>query len=247
MTEKWVKEKIIEAHETAIEKGFYDCPKCGNPVVTCMGAGQCDHDGTECSKINQCGEYEPKCKYCNGTGKDPNKNIGELLMLIVSELGEALEAHRCGKFTKWDLYNSAISKKGVRYGAKQEFLEQRRTEIFEMIVKDTFEDEIADVFIRLFDFCGYLRIEPNGWVLENKIAKADSATGNIGATFLHICGGLFCLSNGRWRKEYTDLSVGVTIARLLVFCQHHNIPIQKHIEAKMAYNKTRPNKRDNLY
>jgi NTP pyrophosphatase (non-canonical NTP hydrolase) len=51
----------------------------------------------------------------------------QMLMLITSELGEALEADRKNKFG----------------------LEK----------KDTFEDEIADVFIRLGDMCGGLKTD----------------------------------------------------------------------------------------
>ena len=55
------------------------------------------------------------------------RNVGEMLMLIVSELGEAIEAHRKGDF-------------GLE-------------------LKDTFEDELADTAIRLFDLCGGLEID----------------------------------------------------------------------------------------
>lgn len=58
---------------------------------------------------------------------DKDRNVGEMLMLVVTELGEALEAHRTNQF-------------GLEH-------------------KDTFEDEVADVFIRLFDFCGGLNID----------------------------------------------------------------------------------------
>jgi len=58
---------------------------------------------------------------------DKERNVGEALMLIVSELGEAIEAHRHGKLG----------------------LEE----------KDTFEDELADTAIRLFDLCGGLNID----------------------------------------------------------------------------------------
>jgi len=55
------------------------------------------------------------------------RNVGEMLMLIVSELGEAVEAHRTGS-----------------HG---------------LMKKDTFEDELADTAIRLFDLCGGLGID----------------------------------------------------------------------------------------
>ena len=58
---------------------------------------------------------------------EKERNIGEMLMLVVSELGEVIEAHRTGNF-----------------GIEQ---------------KDTFEDEIADTVIRLFDLCGGLGID----------------------------------------------------------------------------------------
>jgi len=58
---------------------------------------------------------------------EKERNVGEILMLVVSELGEAIEAHRTGAF--------GIGK------------------------KDTFEDEIADTVIRLFDLCGGLVID----------------------------------------------------------------------------------------
>ena len=70
--------------------------------------------------------------YCHHTAKtkgfwDKERNVGEMLMLVVSELGEAIEAHRSG----------------------QHGLE----------AKDTFEDEVADTVIRIFDMCGGLGID----------------------------------------------------------------------------------------
>ena len=71
-------------------------------------------------------------------------NIGEKLMLIVSEIGEAMEAHRKGKFA--DDHRTVIE--------DNNFLKS-----FEEYIKDTFEDEIADTFIRLLDLCAYMKID----------------------------------------------------------------------------------------
>lgn len=76
---------------------------------------------------------------------NPNYNIGELLMLITSELGEALESHRKGKFSNWDSYENDLSKLGD-IGS------------FQLHIKDTFEDEIADAIIRLLDLSARLNI-----------------------------------------------------------------------------------------
>ena len=71
---------------------------------------------------------------------DKERNVGEMLMLVTSELGEAMEAHRKGRFANLEAY--------------EEFSED-----FEDAIKDTFEDEIADSVIRLLDMCGGIGID----------------------------------------------------------------------------------------
>lgn len=75
---------------------------------------------------------------------EDRKNVGEVLMLIVSELGEALEAHRASRKALVELFDAkAIDRtEAADYQAD-----------FEQCIKDTFEDEIADTVIRIFDMC----------------------------------------------------------------------------------------------
>jgi NTP pyrophosphatase (non-canonical NTP hydrolase) len=83
-----------------------------------------------------------------------DRNIGELLMLIVSELGEALEAHRKSRIVKentgginlYDTPSDWESPELWRFN-------------FEKDIKDSFEDEIADTVIRIADLCGYMDID----------------------------------------------------------------------------------------
>lgn len=77
---------------------------------------------------------------------DKERNTGEMLMLVTSELGEAMEAHRKGRFA--NLQGWAINEKNLSF-----------KENFELHIKDSFEDEIADAVIRLFDLCGGLNID----------------------------------------------------------------------------------------
>lgn len=78
---------------------------------------------------------------------DKERNVGELLMLVTSELGEAMEAHRKNKFAEVSRYrNLRIAGSDFEFAFKQD-------------IKDTFEDEIADSMIRLFDLCGGLGID----------------------------------------------------------------------------------------
>lgn len=79
---------------------------------------------------------------------DTERNVGELLMLITSELGEAMEAHRKGKFANWEAYNAAD---------KNDLAQEMAS--FQTHIKDTFEDEISDAVIRLLDLAAGLGID----------------------------------------------------------------------------------------
>lgn len=87
--------------------------------------------------------------------EDNQRNIGEMLMLVVSELGEAIEAHRKGRMCKVDVGECYTATRGFNNDVTFTF----DVNLFKENVKDTFEDEIADAFIRLFDMCGGLNID----------------------------------------------------------------------------------------
>jgi NTP pyrophosphatase (non-canonical NTP hydrolase) len=115
---------VKDAHEDAVNKGFYDCPECGGVNAFCLK--------------------------CEGSGFDNDRNIGELLMLVVSELGEAVEAHRKGRFSQTSKYE---------YDCSKETLPDYDGETFKCWIKDTFEDKLADAVIRIADMCRYLGID----------------------------------------------------------------------------------------
>ena len=82
------------------------------------------------------------------------KEIGTLLMLVVSELSEALEADRKDKHA-----DTKHIEQFFRNGKSDETNPITYATLFKESVKDTFEDEIADTLIRLFDLVGYLGID----------------------------------------------------------------------------------------
>ena len=84
---------------------------------------------------------------------DKERNVGELLMLVTSELGEAMEAHRKNKFSDWDKFNTNPGTHNF------ESEEKKMKTSFEICIKDTFEDEIADAVIRLMDLSAGLGID----------------------------------------------------------------------------------------
>lgn len=76
------------------------------------------------------------------------KNIGEMLCLIHSEVSEALEADRTQHYTEanMDVINGWVS--------DEDFKEHFNNE-----VKNSFEDELADVMIRVMDLAAFKGID----------------------------------------------------------------------------------------
>lgn len=94
---------------------------------------------------------------------DKERNVGELLMLVVSELGEAIEAHRKGKFADVKNFEDVLDKSRIINNDPTYTglvtPESAYAAHFKRYMKDTFEDEIADAIIRLLDLSAGLSID----------------------------------------------------------------------------------------
>lgn len=91
------------------------------------------------------------------------KNIGEVICLIHSELSEALEAHRKEHYAGKS-YNLIHNCDNIDTQNEQAYFRQE----FEVSVKNSFEDELADVVIRVMDLCGAMNIDID-WHIEQKM------------------------------------------------------------------------------
>ena len=87
--------------------------------------------------------------------RDEERNVPGMLMLVVSELSEALEALRKGHYA--EPFATAVLAEDLNNW--DDVLSEPWKNGFEKAVKSSFEDEIADVAIRLFDMCGGLKID----------------------------------------------------------------------------------------
>lgn len=91
---------------------------------------------------------------------ETERNVPEMLMLVVSELAEALEALRKDHYADANISNELYKDIKVNeYDDEFNIMDGPWKAGFEKNIKSTFEDEIADVAIRLFDLCGGLNID----------------------------------------------------------------------------------------
>jgi NTP pyrophosphatase (non-canonical NTP hydrolase) len=78
---------------------------------------------------------------------DSEKNIGEMLALIHSEVSEALECDRNGKYVK--------DKTALAWALSTVDESHFYEKYFPENIKDTFEDELADIMIRVMDLAAF--------------------------------------------------------------------------------------------
>jgi len=165
---------------------------------------------------------------------DLPRNTGEIFMLIISEASEALEAHRKGR--KADLKKFALPHN--RNVSDDEWFKIS----FENCVKDTTADEIADVVIRILDYCASQEIEIKPALLSTTLISLDSD--NFGAALFQICGeiqraGEYAITNDIWEIEKSKDNIHSTLTLIIQLCDREQIDLLKHIELKMKYNATR--------
>lgn len=88
-------------------------------------------------------------------------------MLMVCELAEAVEADRSGKRADRKEYERLV-------GVCEDVV---KPHLFEMYIKDTVEDELADAVIRLLDFMGMKGIDVDGYLSNMDLSVKDFGEG----------------------------------------------------------------------
>ena len=168
---------------------------------------------------------------------------GHLLMLVITELSEAVEADRKGKYFKGI---STFEREFNRYSALVD--ENKRFECaFEKYVKDTVSDEMADAVIRLLDLAGLrgINLELANGDIDDCIE--DMAEACKDETFTES---IYSISTLPVRYDgIFDLPTAVNDMILSIFglAKHLDIDLLWHIEHKMKYNELRENKHGKRY
>lgn len=101
---------------------------------------------------------------------DKGVNVPEKLMLIVSEVSEAMEADRIDRRANIvgfysDMKNAAIA---PDFKLKSRFEEVEFERSFKATIKNSFEDELADAAIRIFDLAFEMGIDLT-WHIQKKV------------------------------------------------------------------------------
>ncbi len=151
--------------------------------------------------------------------------------LIISELMEAVEADRNGKRADKEYFQKMI--------CFSECNEIKWCKCFEVLIKDSVEDELSDAVIRLLDFAGLRNVDIAGFTKDEMYEAEEACNGEL------FTESIYAISTIPMRYYYEyGVSVDCQIRNMVLgvfgLAKHLGIDLLWHVETKMKYNEMRP-------
>lgn len=173
--------------------------------------------------------------YNHGFHDSEHSNM-HYLMLCVSEIGEMVDADRRGRRAK---------PSNVRTCAPGFYPS------FERYVKNTFEDEMADVFIRILDFASAINIEDmlgnDDGILDMSDEFKSLFGGYTNAERCFFLTKMLCGIDEHTSDKEVASILRNSLSFILEYARFLRIDLRKHISLKMRYNALRPPLNGKLY
>jgi hypothetical protein len=153
---------------------------------------------------------------------ETKRSTNELLTLALSEFFEAFEAFRGNKYT--NIVNAAP--------IKEELLKHKHldTYSFKNEIKDTFEDELADTFIRALDMASYLGVKTKDLVIVGTAIRGE---------FTKDVQNFTMLISGLYNQQLTSDTLTILLSTVWSISKVYEFDLMDHVRLKIAYNKTR--------
>lgn len=160
------------------------------------------------------------------------------LALIMSEIGEAINADRHNKHADLAKFKTIMRQP---LSTNPTFCDVPLTKKFKFwdsfneLIKDTVEDELADIAIRILDLAGSADYDVYSYFRN---------LGNIDFTsikelpFIDFCYEMFSILADD--EIFTDDKMNEAMDLLCLYCRSNGIDIITHIYLKMKYNEMRP-------
>lgn len=152
-----IKEAMIESHRIATEKGFWD-----------------DYDYIDLLPLEPNSEHEANKTDAHQIWQK-EQHFCTKLALIITEISKAIESRRKNKFTLIDnIEKDLLEGKGILSETlPEDIIKITQKNTFEQFIKDTYEDELADAAIRLFDLAEKTGVDLE-WHIKQKMIYNSS-------------------------------------------------------------------------
>lgn len=149
------------------------------------------------------------------------------LMLIITEMSEAVDADRNGRKANVEAFERMYKVSDFRFG-------------YERLIKGSVEEELSDIVIRCLDFCGLRNLDISD--AENNININSNQ--KIYMEYFHAKPLTTIMFN--IVREITifnrpiNIQMQVVITKIFCLAKAMKIDLLWHIEQKMKYNELRP-------
>ena len=163
-----------------------------------------------------------------------NSDITTALMLIITEMAEAVQADRHNRHGSIEDYESEIQ------------MGRDIPTAYKNTLEGTVESEFADVGIRILSLLGWMdtkrptKFQSDSYLKEEyEIAKIKYKCGIAKDLYRIIC---FLCSYIDNNSQYWYISkiIQQTLMQVFALAQNNNIDLMEHIKLKMKYNESRP-------
>ena len=177
-----------------------------------------------------------KCA-CEHGFHDEERSNSHWMMLVVSEVSEMVEADRKNIRANPKGFETCV---GLTYNDR-----------FKNYIKDSCEDELADVCIRLYDFCGTIGIEPEdfrSYLSDDYMVtwKDEFGSESVCEQCYELVKAICLIDDDSIPQKISEM-IGAAILFCYCFAEYHGIDLERHIELKMQYNESRPVKHGKKY
>lgn len=160
------------------------------------------------------------------------KSNEHCLMLICTEVAELVEADRKGMSAKNDSFNNEM--KGylnIGWGKDSVGYKDAFQKYFGMLIKNTIEDEFADIYIRLADLAGALGVDFDKMQPCRYYRAFDRFSFTENA---------FALIKGLSKDRIAiEKRIQFGMGFIEDWTKHHDVNLEWHITQKMKYNQSR--------
>lgn len=174
---------------------------------------------------------------------DADKNHSETVLMIMANVGEIVKANKKKRYANWSAYASdtvGLSEDNISHAGAFKTA-------FEAHIKDTFEDEMANVILRISDFLGGAHVDvfkTQPWIREyihlpiNEFFLHAQISGKYSGKLSEW------LHNALWEcaafSKEGDHGLIHLMCSIGNIVSEKDIDIERHIETKLEYNKNRP-------
>lgn len=176
---------------------------------------------------------------------DTEKDLREEMLYIFSNVGDIAKAFKKNRRANWNSYERSVISLNCVDVSERKF---EKKEIYKQHIKDTFEDEIANVILRITDLLGGKKIDiisAHPWIEPFEHNKLNYFFENVKpreefkknvAHWLNEALSI-CMFSSDKDQDYGFCHILFHLGSLIDF---YNIDIERHLIEKIEYNKLRP-------